>query len=59
MPMLLKNHKIKSIDLLDIIGDLFYSLNRSLLARTAIRLVVRALFIPAQLPFSRSYAFCM
>jgi hypothetical protein len=57
--MLLKNHKIKSIDLLDIIGDLFYSLNRSLLARTAIRLVVRALFIPAQLPFSRSYAFCM
>jgi inorganic pyrophosphatase len=39
--------KIKSIDVLDILCNLLYALNRSLLARTAIRLVVRAAFFPA------------
>jgi len=36
----------KSINLLDIIGNLLYILDRSLLARTAIRLVVRAPLFP-------------
>ena len=36
--------KIKPIDLLDIIRKLLYALNRFLLARAAIRLVVRAPF---------------
>jgi hypothetical protein len=38
--------KTKSINLLDITRKLPYILNRSLLARTAIRLVVRAPFFP-------------
>ena len=49
--------KIKSIDLLDIIRELFYIVNRSLLARTAIRLAVRTPFSPAYIPsFSFSFS---
>jgi hypothetical protein len=40
----LATFKTKSINLLDIISKLPYILNRSLLACTTIRLVVRALF---------------
>jgi len=39
-----------SIKLLDIILEIRYLLNRSLLARTVIRLVVRAVFICSESP---------
>jgi len=46
----IRSYKIKSINLLDINSELPYILNRSLLACTAIRLVVRAHFFPAGFP---------
>ena len=42
-----RDYKRKSIEVLDIVQASLYILNRSLLVRTAIRLVVRTQFFPA------------